>query len=743
MGKVNKKVNKGVEVKKAVCVWCKGECGVLVSVNDGHLVKVEEDPEWPRKVWPPTKACIRMQHAAEYFYHPNRVNFPLKRVGDRGEGKWQQVTWDQALDEIAEKLQAVIQKYGGEGVCWTYGTGYRNEAPQTARFFRVLDIPNTAAQYVICFGPRCRIADAITGWFPAFSVRPETKCMVFLGSEPLIARPIISNTIFKAKDNGAKIIVIDPRRTRSASTADVWLAPRPGTDAALLLGMINVIVNEELYDKQFVEKWCYGFDKLKERLKEYPLEKVESITGVPAEKIKEAARVYAQNRPGCFVEGMGVEELSNNAQILHCRWILAALAGNIDVNGGEEQAGPMPKLRTFRTAEPPVKFSPGQLEKQVGMDRFKLFGWDGVKAISGENFEKVWKKLPEVLILGHAPMIYRAMITGKPYPIRAAFTSASNPMVTQANTKLVYKALKSLDLYVVSDFFMTPSAELADYVLPVACWLERPLMWEYLGYCEYLITGEAALPAAIPGEYEHKDDYDIWRELAIRLGKGDCFPWRTMEEYYDYLIEPLGYTHNEFVRKVRAYRKPYTEKKYEQQGFATPTGKVELYSKVFEQLGYDPLPYYKEPFETTVSKPEVAKEYPLTLITGGRMREYFHSEWRQIDSIRKVRPYPLLQIHPDTANELAIKNGDWVWIETPRGRVKHKAELFDGIDPNIVHAEHGWWLPELPGEEPWLHGVWEVNINVVTEDDPDVCNEILGTWPLRTALCKVYKVKEY
>ncbi len=341
----------------------------------------------------------------------------------------------------------------------------------------------------------------------------------------------------------------------------------------------------------------------------------------------------------------------------------------------------------------------------------------------------------------HAPTLYRAILTGKPYPVKALITMASNPMVTQANTKLVYEALKSpnLELYVVVDFFMTPSAMLADYVLPAACWLERPVLSTFMDYGNAIAAGEAALPQKIEGEYEYKTDYEIWRELGIRLGQEEYWPWKTLEEAYDFRLKPLGYTFKEFIKKGRFMSLPTQYKKYEKIGFGTPTGKVELYSTILEKLGYDPLPYFEEPKETPVSNPELAREYPFVLITGGKIREFYHSEWRQIKTIRRLHPDPIVQIHPRTAEKLGIKDGDWVWIETVRGRVRQKAKLFNGIDEKVVHAEHGWWFPEMPGEEPWLYGVWMSNINVVINDDPEYCNPVLGSWPLRTALCKIYK----
>jgi anaerobic selenocysteine-containing dehydrogenase len=731
-----------VEIKKAVCHWCKGECGVLVHVKDGRMIKLEADPDWPRPTYPTPNGCGRLRAGIEWFYHPDRLKFPVKRVGERGEGKWQPISWEQALDEIAERLTEIRDKYGSEAIGYTAGTGGRTDHTHKERFFRMMGMVNSSRPSAVCFGPRCQMADAIVGMFPHYSVKPTTRCIVMIGAELLIARPIVAHNLREAKKRGAKTIVIDPQRTRSAAEADVWLQLRPGTDCALLMGMVNVMINEDLYDKQFVDNWCYGFDELKERAAEYPLDVVERITEVPTEKIREAARVYAANRPGCMIEGMGIEELPSNAEIIHARWILAALAGNIDVEGGEELTGPHPKMLTPGEIEPRVYISPEQLSKQIGGDRFKFLSRAGQQLIV-ESMRKVWPKSPRVIAISHGPSMYRAILTGKPYPVRAVITSDSNPMVTQGNTKLVYKALKSLDLYVVIDFWMTPTAELADYVLPPACWLERPTIFDQAGYGNYVFAAEAPLPNIIPGEYEHMVDFDIYRELATRLGQGDLWPWKNEAEFYDDMLKPTGYTHKEYANQVHYEHKVQQWKKYEETGFGTPTGKVELYSTILEKLGYDPLPRYREPAETPVSDPELAKEYPLVLITGGRFNPMYHSEWRQIDSARRRRPYPLLHIHPDTAAKLDIAEGDWVWIESPRGRVRQKAFLFSGIKPDVVHAEHGWWYPELPGEEPWLHGVWECNINVLTDDDPDVCDPLTGAWPLRTAMCRVYKVKQY
>jgi anaerobic selenocysteine-containing dehydrogenase len=472
---------------------------------------------------------------------------------------------------------------------------------------------------------------------------------------------------------------------------------------------------------------------------------VAEITWVPAEKIREAARMYATNKPAISYNYMGLEQLANVIEALHARFILPAITGNIDIKGGDLGRPPTAQYVSEAEIELNDKFPTEQKEKQLGADRFKLLSWTGYDLVQ-ENVKRVWgQQLPRAHhSFAHAPTVFRAMLTDKPYPVKAMITLASNPMVTYANTKLVYGALKTLELYVVMDFWLTPSAELADYVLPSASWLERPCISTACDTAGFIAAGEAPLPAVKEAEYERRTDYEFWRGLGIRLGQEEYWPWDTLEEAYSYRLSPLGYNLKDFVAKTGGHASVGAGyQKHEKVGFATPTGKLELYSTILEKLGYDPLPRYYEPPESPISTPELAKEYPLVLTTGGRFLPMYHSEHRQIESLRRQHPEPIAQINPQTAVELGIDDGDWIWIETPSGRIRQKCQFFKGIDPRVVHAQHGWWFPELPGEEPWLHGVWESNINVVTSDDPEQCNKISGGWPLRALLCKVYKVKKY
>jgi len=732
-----------IEVKKVVCRYCKGGCHVLAHVENDHLIKATEDPDNTRKynIFPKTAGCGKLRAAAEVMYHPERVNYPLKRIGEKGEGKWQEISWENALDEIAGKLHRIKEEYGAEAIAGVKGTRRtRNFMP---RFFNLLGSPNCTSQGNICSGPLGVLASAIYGWYSnrSLSSGVTPKCILLSGTDPSKSWPSVAGTLRECKKQGGKLIVVDPRETWATKQADIWLQLRPGTDTALFMSIINVLIEDELYDKEFVNKWVHGFDQLKERARDYLPEKIAELIWIPAEKIRAAAKMLGENKPHYSWNGMGSEQLVDSIYALQARFNIATITGSIDVAGGVCIGSPS-KIRDIPEVSAMEKLSPEQKKKQIGAERFKFQSWPGYELIY-ENSMKFWNNIPRseqsIAASPHQPMLYRAMITGDPYPVKGLITLAHNPMVTQANVKLVYEALKSLDTHIVFDYWRTPSAELADYILPTASGWERP---HFNGGS----WGVQAVPESIPGEYEHKTDYEIFRELGVRLGQENDWPWQNLEEVFDYLLEPVEISFKELVANdgfPEGVGKKQQFKQYEERGFGTSSGKAEVCSTILGKLGYDPIPKYEEPPESPISTPEVAKDYPYILITGGRFLPMFHSEWRQIDSVRKTRPDPIVQMNPETAESHGIEDGDWVWIETKRGRIRQKCQHFKGIDKRVIHVEHGWWFPELPGEEPWLHGVWESNANVLTDDDPDVCGEIHGGWPLRTALCKVYKEKKY
>jgi len=753
---MNSGQKENILVKKVTC-WaspgCHNRCGLLVSVKDGRIVKITGNPEHPT---PPT-CKDRLPHLTKWLYHPDQLMHPLKRLGDRGEYRWEKLSWDQALDEIAEKLSHIKAKYGAESLALTEGTYRSDQYAIRTRFLNLFGNPgNIGCAGTVCMCNRHALGYALQGTPVRASRFHIAKCTVINGWNPSDSRGMAWQTIKKRHENGEmKIIVIDPRKTEAARNADLWLQIRPGTDTALFLAWINVIIEEELYEKDFVSKWTFGFDRLRERASEYAPERVSEITWIPAEKIREGARMYATTKPGAMTWGMATDEIGfNGTRAEQARVCLRAITGNMSTKGADTGFGPGPVINGKMAIRDSLlqleeKLPPEQKSKQVGADRFKLMTWPAY-----EITNKVYRErygIPQCMsghnFLSHQPLIWRAILTEKPYPIKAMLTWTSNPLLNAGNTKLVYKALKSpnLDLHVVLEHVMTPTALLADYVLPAASKLEQPLCSTSEDFAPMFQCGERAIEPM----GERRTNYDFFRGLATRLGFGEYFPWESDEELADYRLAPLGITFEEAATKkyVVASDEPWTYETINPKtgaptGFATPSGKVELYSTVLEKLGYDPLPFYEEPPESPIRTPDIARDYPFVLTTGGRFRPMFHSEDRQFGmGMREQHPDPLMDIHPDTAKELGIADGDWAYIETRRGVIKQRARVTDGIHPKHVNVESHWWFPEQPPQEPWLHGLWQSNANVLTMDDPDTCDPLSGGWPLRALLCKVYKVQ--
>jgi thiosulfate reductase/polysulfide reductase chain A len=743
------------EVRKTGC-WpspgCHNKCGLLVKVKDGRIAGLRGNPEFPF----PQGCSDRLPYLAKWQYHPDQLMHPLKRVGDRGENRWEKISWDQALDEIAEKLKKIKVEYGAESLALDEGT-YRSDLYGIrTRFLNLFGNPgNIGCAGTICMCNRAALGYALMGApisIPDFNM---IRCVVICGWNLTESRGFVWRTIKRRLQKGAKIkiIVIDPRETEAARNADVWLQIRPGTDTALFLAWINVIIKEHLYDEAFVNQWTFGFEPLKERASEYTPEKVSEITWIPAKKIRESARMYATNKPNALHWGVATDEIGLNAmRAEQARVCLRAITGNMSAQGAETVFGPGPIIDGKMGIRDSMlqleeKLPPEQRRKQLGADRFKLMTWPAYEITS--KFYKERYGIPQCMsghnFLAPQPLVWRAILTGKPYPIKAMMTWTSNPLLNAANTKLVYQALKSpnLDLHIVLEHFMTPTALLADYVLPAAGKFEKPMCTTREDFAPVFTCGERAIEPM----GERRSDYDFFRGLAIRLGFGEYFPWENEEELADYRLKPLGITFKEAAtqRYTIQSSKPWTYETIDPKtgrltGFATPSGKIELYSNVLKELGYDPLPFYEEPPESPIRTPNIAKDYPLILTTGGRFRPQFHSENRQLGmGMREKHPDPLVEIHPDTAKKLGIVNGDWAYIETRRGVIKQRARVTRGIHPKVVNVESHWWFPEQPAQEPWLHGLWQSNANVLTMDDPEACDPLTGGWPVRALLCKVYK----
>jgi len=532
------------------------------------------------------------------------------------------------------------------------------------------------------------------------------------GNNAIVSNPDEYKGVYlsDALAKGAKLIVVDPRFTKLADRSNLWLQLRPGTDVALALGMLHVIIEEELYDKEFVQKWIHGWKEFVERVQEYPPKRVSGITWVPEEKIKEAARLFAKTKPACIQWGVAIEQSINCVDNNRILIALAAVTGNLDVPGGMVFYVPPSTMNAGQFGAHKL-LPPEQRKKRLGGDVFRL-----ADAFAILNPRFVWD----------------AILYEKPYPVKMVFLISSNPVITRAYASMVYEALGKVDFLAVSDFFLTPTAELANLVLPAATWLEMDYVAEFWKRHGYVLARQKVIQVG-----ECKSDHEMLNELGNRMGQKEHW-WPTIHDALNAILAPSGLKFEEFVKKG-FLRGKMEYRKYEKKGFSTPTGKVELYSTRMKEWGYDPLPQFREPPESPVSRSDLLKDYPYILITGMRPTAFFHSEHRQIPWLRELLPEPFVEIHPETAEKEGIREADWVTIESPRGKCFQRAKLTLGIDPRVIGAQHAWWFPERdsPG-----HGWKDSNINLLTDNDPATCDPAMGATNLRVLLCRISKRSE-
>jgi len=701
-------------VVRSACRMCHGVCQVLVHLEGDRVVKVTGDPDSPTSRG---YICPKGKASPELLYHPDRLLYPLKRAGERGENKWERITWDEALGEMAERLKAIKEESGPEYFAMQQGTG-RPYTGFTTRFANAFGTPNFTGVAHLCYLPRWLVSLYTLGQLPICDIYGFggecPACIVLWGcdlSNSGASDGMCGGMFQAALKKAKKVIVVDPRRIKAAEKADHWLQLRPGTDGALALAMINTIIAEDLVDHDFVDGYTVGYERLVEHVQPFTPEWAAPITRLDAEDIRAAARTYATTPPACMQWGNAVDMSACNAQTARSLLILRALTGNIDRPGGDvlwvPPAGVKQRSVFMNLEVPGLQFRPPEVYDRV---------------VDGGRYP--------ICPIAHPPTFWRSIVEGDPYRIRAMWIVGSNPLLTMTDPLQTERALRLLEYLVVSDFFLTPTAQLADLVLPAATWLEQDdvvnlhKIWCVLARRKVAQVGKA------------RDDREVIFELAHRLGLDEAFPWKDFRAYLEWALEDAGMTFEEFCDKgMLAGEMRYH--KYREHGFATASGKFEIYSSLLEAMGVSPLPVYREPPLTPVSAPELVREYPLILTTGAKIREFFHSEGRQIGSLRKKHPDPLVEIHPHTAASLGIDEGDWVLIETPHDRVRMRARLFDGIAPDVVSAEHAWWFPEDDAPE---YGWRKSNVNLLfgeMEYDPDS-----GSESLRSALCKVYKVED-
>jgi len=686
------------ETVTGICGICPGGCGVNIELVNGKIESIS-----PLKSHPVGVVCVRGLHAKEIVYSKDRLKYPMLRTGDRGEGKFRRIGWDESLDRIADAFQKIKKEYGAEAVMSYFGRGsFDNNLTDffgargmpcqgVSGFLFPFGSPNGTGCSSVCYvsyGIFTSLSTIGAQMESTFADLRNTDLIVLWGANPPTdSPPKRVKKILEAKKRGTRVITIDHMRSDMAKRADQWIGVRPGTDGALALSMIHVIVNEELYDESFVRNWTVGFDRLSQYVQRFPPEKVEAITRVPKATITTLAREIAAAKGASLAMYTGLEYTNSGVQNIRAVLSLWAITGNLDVPGG----------LVFRSRSP-VRFPRVSLEppkgvKPIGADKYPLF-CDVLKAAQ----------------FMEAP---RAILNGDPYPVRALLVLGASILTNLPNPDLWKECFRKLDFMVVFDRFMTGDALYADIVLP------GTTNFENLGYQKYPGGYCQLRPKVIEPIGEARSSFQFLTQLAAKLGYGHLFP-ATEEERIQFVFKdgPVSLedlkAHPEGVR-FDAGRMEY--RKYEKgllrrdgkPGFNTPSGKVELVSSMLEKYGYDGLPVYVEPKEGPLGSPELCKKYPLVLNTGARLQSAFRSQHLNIPGLLKLQPKPQVLINPFDAEARGISDGSRVWVESPRGKVGVRARVTDDVMTGQVELNVGGGSP-IQAEE-WR----EANANFVTD----------------------------
>ncbi|HXG50555.1 MAG TPA: molybdopterin-dependent oxidoreductase [candidate division Zixibacteria bacterium] len=784
---------------RGYCALCTAHCATIATVEAGRVVRLDPDPDHPNG----GVMCLKGKAAPELVYSPQRLNHPLKRSRPKSDADpgWRRVSWDEALDDIAARLAAVRERHGARAVALAKGTRSGTSVDDAerwlGRFLYLFGSPNWVSTTHVCNWHKD------TGFAYTFGTNLPTpdlehsKSFLLWGHNPSSTSLILARDIVAARKRGMKTVVIDPRRIGIGANADLLLQVRPGADGALALALIHCFMEESWYDAEFARRWtngpflmkkdgalvteadlvpdgsparfvvwdetrdapgvydpaCGGFDRdgirpalfgvrdlrlngrtvpctpvfaaLAGMAARYSPERSEAITWVPAAQVWQAALLLAHNRPVSLYMWNGLGQHTNATQTSRAVACLYALMGDYDRVGGNV-VFPRTPVNDVGGKE----FLPkAAAEARIGRERKPL----GPPARPGNCT---------------AYDLFTAILEERPYPVKALLNFGSNSILSNADPHRGREALRALEFAAAVDLFMTPTAELCDYVLPATSFLEMSNL--ATGF-EHRRAGKTHLqyrPAVVEPLFERRSDTWIVFELARRLGLGEQFWDGDIEAGYQHELEPSGITLEQLKRHpggISLRLEPGYEKHARKdasgrpRGFSTPSRRVELYCHTFAAHGFPPLPQYVEPALSPLSRPDIAAEYPLVL-TNAKVTTYVHSQLRALPGLRKASPEPAAEIHPETAERYGVAPGGWMMVETPRGAITVRARVTENIVPGVVCCQHGWWqecrVLELPGYDPYER----CGANPATLVGSDLTDPISGSLPHRSYLCRIRPV---
>ena len=750
------------------CALCRSRCGCISVVENGRLVAVEPDPTHPTGA----ALCAKGRAAPELVHSPDRLLYPMKRTQPKGDPDpgWQRITWDEALDTTAAALNRLRQSGGAEFVAFSVttpsATAISDAILWIERLINAFNSPNWCYATELCNWHKDHARKFTFGVGVPSPDFENTQCVLLWGHNPSATWLTHARGALAAKQRGARLIVVDPRPAGLANKADLWLRVRPGTDGALALAVANVMIAEGWYDEAFMRDWSNGplllhpvtgrfltgadlsrtasprhfvawdqsrsqpvlydpatgayethsrdlalrgtfdtgsltgataFEAYSQLCNQYTPERAAAICWVDPDDIRAMARMLWDSRPVAYYGWTGVGQHTNATQTDRAIALVCALTGSFDASGGNVIFDQVP-VNDVRGTE---LMPPEQRQKALGYTQRPLGpprdGW-----VTGRD-------------------LYDAILTGSPYPIRGLVGFGANLVVSHADGHRARKALAALDFFVHVDLFMTPTASFADIILPAASAWEREGLrvgFEVNQDAQSLV--QLRTPAIDPLGESRSDTWIVF-ELAKRLGLAGHFWNSDITAAYRFLLQPSNISPETLRANPEGIRVPLQTcyRKYADSkgpGFATPTGKVEVYSQQLLDHGQAPLPEFSEPAPYSI-----LGNFPLTL-TCAKTATYCHSQNRNIPRLRRLLPHPLIELHPETAASRDITDGDWIEITTAHGQFRARASLHGGIDPRVVVAQHGWWQAcsqlGLPAYDPT--GPETVNYNAaIRADDVD------------------------
>lgn len=659
----------GIEVKRTICDICSPafHCGVDAYVKDGIIVKLEGTESHPTNRG---LLCTKGLAGRQYLYNKNRIRTPLRRTGKRGDGLFEEITWDEAYDEIAFHLKKIAENDGPESVVFFsgYSKWYRPFLHRLAYSFGSLNYATESSQ--------CMTSTFLQWLTTTGNVMcgPDTlHAKVFLGwaFNPYYSRYLSAKNVEKAKANGTKIIIVDPRETPATRMlADIHLRPSPGTDGALALCLGNLIISNKYYDEKYIRKYVYGFSEYEEYVKQYTPEKTEKLTTVPAEQIIAAAHMIGKNLPLAINESAApIAHHSNGFQSYRAIMALSAITGSFDSVGGQiptsfsynyMPAGFQTRENNFVNDVKPLR-----AKAPIGSDRFPL-----------------WAKFIDEAQVND---LARQAQTSDPYAIKAMLGFGVNYRIVPGDYALK-DALLKMDFLVNTDLFLTDTCKLCDIVLPACTSYERSELKAFAGgYLTY--TKPVITPL-----YESRPDTQIICDIAKKIAPKDALLGNGPEACYRYIIQDLPITLEKLAEcpiplKVPQID-PYVPGTMRERGLKTISGKFELWSLSIEALGKDHLKPLPE-WEPSVNDDD-AHKYPYLLCSAPRLTNALHSRLHNVPWNRSLRPYPMADIHPEDANKLNVSQGDNIELFSRRGVIQVKANITSRIPCGFVAMYHGY-----------------------------------------------------